>query len=399
MRRVGFGSVKRLSYADAWPAVFFIAGLAFSVAAGLWIYHESRSIAAVLQPYTSDEVYYVNVARRILQRVFSVHGVQWWESKGNLSEDYMNTEHPPLGKYIIAVSMLACGDRPECWRLPGAVEAALIPVALYLGYAAAGRRLGRPLLGVVAGVAAAAAAAGDKILVEESAVAMLDIHVAFFTALAVSAAAAGRIRLAYASAALAASVKYNGAFVLPAVWLAAWFWGRSRARVARVVGESLIAAVLVQLVLWAPLMVKLGGSGPLHQLEWLMQQVSGALAWHTQARGQGPPTSPPWLWPLNYNPSYLSFEPVVGGEVTSIVHMTAFIAAAGLAVYCFPSRCPSVGSYSLAFIMLGYLAVYLAGNNTLYSFYAVQLSPAAAGVMGDLALVVTGLCSGSRSRS
>ncbi len=396
MRKSRVGAVKRLSYADAWPAVLFIAGLAASLALGAYVYHESRAIAHALQPYTSDEIYYVDTARRILQRIFGVKSVNWWEYSGETNEDYMNTEHPPLGKYIIGAAMLLCGDRPGCWRLPGALEAASIPVMLYLGYSTAGRRLGRPILGVAAGLAAAAAAAGDKILIEESAVAMLDIHVAFFTGMTVAAAAAGRIRLAYTAAALAASVKYSGAFIFPALWVAAWFWYRDAAKLARTIGESLLAALAVQLILWAPLAAKLGGSD---WLSWLIQQFGGALGWHTQARQSGPPTSPPWLWGLNYNPSYLSYEPVVGGEVSVPLYAVALPLAAGLVVYCWASRCLAVGSHSLAWIILGYVAVYVAGNTTLYSFYAVQLTPAVAGVMGDLALAVAKPCSGQRSSS
>ncbi len=396
MRKFRVGAVKRLSYADAWPAVLFIAGLAASLALGVYVYHESRIVAHALQPYTSDEIYYVDTARRILQRIFGVEGVEWWEYSGETNEDYMNTEHPPLGKYIIAAAMLLCGDKPGCWRLPGAMEAAAIPVMLYLGYSAAGRKLGRPILGVAAGLAAAAAAAGDKILVEESAVAMLDVHVAFFTGIAVAAAAAGRIRLAFLAAALAASVKYSGAFVLPAVWAAAWFWYRSPLKLARVIGESILTALAVQLVLWAPLAAKLGGSD---WLGWLIQQFGGALGWHTQARQSGPPTSPPWLWGLNYNPSYLSYDPVIGGEVSVPLHAVALPLAAGLVVYCGVSRCLAAGSQSLAWIILGYVAVYVAGNTTLYSFYAIQLTPAVAGVMGDLALAVARPCSGRQSSS
>lgn len=385
--------MMRLSYADNRLTFLFIAGLAASIAMGSWVLTQSMAIAGALQPYTSDEIYYVDVARRILERVFEVSSIHWWQYSGKTDVGYMNTEHPPLGKYIIALSMLVCGDKPLCWRLPGSVEAALVPVVLYLGYSAAGRRAGLPVAGVAAGLAAAAAAAGDRILVEESAVAMLDIHVAFFTAIALSAAAAGRLRLAYTAAALAAAAKYSGVFVLPAVWLAAWYWLGDARRFSRIVAESILAAVAVQLILWAPLAVKLGGaSWPL----WLVKQFTGALGWHTQARPTGPPTSPPWLWALNYNPSYLSYAPLVGGEVTVPLHVAALLLGSGLAVYCWPSRCFALGSYSMALIILGYIVVYALGNTTLYSFYAVQLTPAVAGVMGDLVLAVAAPCSGRR---
>ncbi len=379
MKSRAAGFVKRLSYADARPAVPFLLGLAAALAVSAYVYSQAHVYSHAMGNYTSDEIYYVDVARRMLQRVFGVDDISWWPFSGKTREDYMNYEHPPLGKYIIAASMAACGDSPPCWRLPGVLEASALPVILYIGYYVAGSRAASPWVGAAAGTAAAAAAGSDRILLEEAAVAMLDVHVAFFTALAIAAAAAGRPRLALAFGALASAVKYSGVFVVPAVVLAARASGRVGA--SRLLAEAVLAVFLVHAVLWAPLAAYRGG------VVWVLEEVAAAAEWHTTARGSGPPTSPPWLWALNFNPSKLSYSPYLGGEVTTALHL-AGAAAAAASLLAGPRRgCPCPGSYAVATIFLGYVAIYLAGNTTLYSFYAVQFTPAVAGALGELALL------------
>ena len=388
MRSKLLGAVKRLSYAEARPALAFLLGLSVAVAAAGYVYFKASAYAEALANYTSDEIYYVDVARRMLQRVFGVEGVEWWPYSGKTRDDYMNYEHPPLGKYIIAASMLVCGDEPACWRAPGVLEASLVPLILYIGYYVMGSRASSPWLGAAAGAAAAAAAASDRVLIEESAIAMLDVHVAFFTALAVSLAAAGRLRLAILAGALASAVKYSGAFVIPAVVFAAKVAGRPA---LRLLGEAILTTLLVHAVLWAPLAAYRGG------VSWILDEVWGAAKWHTTARQSGPPSSPPWLWALNYNPSKLSYSPYLGGEVTTAIHL-AGLAAAVASLLLGPRRgCPCPASHAVATIILGYISVYMAGNTTLYSFYAVQLTPAVAGALGDL--TVLGAAGGIRGRS
>jgi Predicted membrane-bound dolichyl-phosphate-mannose-protein mannosyltransferase len=54
--------------------------------------------------YISDEIYYVDAARRILVNVFGYRG-PLFNYSGETASNYYNFEHPPLGKYIMAASM------------------------------------------------------------------------------------------------------------------------------------------------------------------------------------------------------------------------------------------------------------------------------------------------------
>ncbi|GBF09557.1 conserved hypothetical protein, partial [Aeropyrum pernix] len=133
--------MRRLSYADPRLALWVVSlliALAASVYTGLSAYDTASFFDSVEPRYVSDEIYYVDTARRLLQNVFQVD-IDYYSYSGKTSENYYNAEHPPLGKYIIALSMLLCGDRPLCWRLPSIVEAGLIPVILWAGLALAYR--------------------------------------------------------------------------------------------------------------------------------------------------------------------------------------------------------------------------------------------------------------------
>jgi Predicted membrane-bound dolichyl-phosphate-mannose-protein mannosyltransferase len=58
--------------------------------------------------YISDEIYYVSASRNIL-KLFNIN--KDWYPYPDLAgiESYLNLEHPPLGKYIIALSILVWG--------------------------------------------------------------------------------------------------------------------------------------------------------------------------------------------------------------------------------------------------------------------------------------------------
>lgn len=83
----------------------------------LWLAEPGRMIF--------DEAYYVNSARIIL----GIEGAsKYADSPPGLDP---NTEHPPLGKLLIAGSMTALGDNGIAWRLPSVIAAMLALVAVY----------------------------------------------------------------------------------------------------------------------------------------------------------------------------------------------------------------------------------------------------------------------------
>ncbi|MCE4601831.1 MAG: glycosyltransferase family 39 protein [Desulfurococcales archaeon] len=374
-----------LSYADrSW--LLWVSILLLSVAvSSIFVYYSASGLAHLYEElgkeYVSDEIYYVDTARRILQNVFKVD-IDYWSYSGKTDEDYYNLEHPPLGKYIIALSMLVCGDEPLCWRLPGILEASMIPVIIALAYT--GRR--PPM--ILAASSAAMAAGSDYILRTAGAVAMLDIHLAFFTALTILAAARGRLGLASIMAGAAASVKMSGVAAVLAliVYIAYAGWMSRRERIRTVVKIVLIS-LTVYIVMYVPLASYFG---PVE----LVKENINALKWHTTSRpADGPPTSTPTGWIFNVNPFYYSVSgALVSARLNTLIHLPALVAALIITMYHLDRGRERMVFSSILYmsIIITYYLVFVMGNRTLYSFYAVQLTPAAAGVLAEISLLASG---------
>ncbi len=359
--------------------VYYLVTLAIALGSSIYIFTSAYSLASSYgDRYVSDEIYYVDSARRLLQRVFHVE-INYHDYSGRTSDDYYNLEHPPLGKYLIGLSMIVCGDKPICWRLPGIIEASLMPLILYFAYATL-----RNPLAPAAGAAAALALALDPIVYRASSVAMLDSHLAFITSLSIALSARGRFIASGAIAALSGSVKISGAGTILGYLMSLYRIESVKRRLALAL-LSIIAAATLYALIHAPLASHFG-------VERIVDENIRAVKWHTTTRPPGgPPASNPSGWILNVAPFIYTFDPApVYAELNTLIHLTAL----AFSVYILVTGILwGMREYSLAAtlyyagITLAYWAVYIAGNKTLYSFYAIQLSPAAAGTLAELLLI------------
>jgi dolichyl-phosphate-mannose-protein mannosyltransferase len=91
-----------------------------------------------------DEAYYINAARAILGWVIAP-GAHYDDSPAGLDP---NTEHPPLGKLLIALSMWVFGDQGIAWRIPSLIAGMTALGALFLIVRAAGETAWLAILAV-----------------------------------------------------------------------------------------------------------------------------------------------------------------------------------------------------------------------------------------------------------
>ena len=134
------------------------------------------------KPYSNFDGVYYEIPRenveKFIEEVKSIEGVEivkgfQYPDKENI-QNYLNTEHPFLGKDIIMLGMLI-EDKPIFWRLPGLIEHAIINILVFL----AAYKISKSYL---AAFIALVFSAFDPLLYATSLAAMLDIHVTFFTA-------------------------------------------------------------------------------------------------------------------------------------------------------------------------------------------------------------------------
>lgn len=280
-----------------------------AVLAGLFLALCLWRIDALPAPYF-DEIHYVPAA-------------QAWLSDGT----WLNREHPPLGKLLIAAGIAVLGDHPWSWRVISALAASL---ALF----AATRAMWFASQDRFAAIGYGVLLASGGFLFVQARIAMLDAFMAAFLMLALWQLAGavrepetGRWRLILAGASLGLSLasKWNVAplLVLPglAFFAARLSAGRRRLVLSRrgvpIPGISLAEAalwlgVLPMLVYWAsfvPLALATGEPlGPsafiaLHrEMIALQQSVTEAHPYQSHW----------WQWTLNLRPIWYLYEPVDG---------------------------------------------------------------------------------------
>jgi dolichyl-phosphate-mannose--protein O-mannosyl transferase len=263
------------------------------------------------QPYF-DEVHYLPAARALLD-----------------GSEYLNREHPLLGKEIIAAGIALLGDHPIGWRLPAALAGALALFAMM-------RALWFASLSRFATLAYGVLLASGFALFVHARIAMLDVFmVAFFAIMLWQLAAAvrepehGRLRLAIAGIALglAMAAKWNAVplAVLPglAFFAARLSAGRRRLFTSKR-GVPVPGVSLVEAALWlglVPLMVYAATFVPAMFLERGAIAPAGLVAFHREIVAlqesvlRPHPYQSTWPeWVLNARAIWYLYEPVDGAQ-------------------------------------------------------------------------------------
>ncbi|NJE53749.1 dolichyl-phosphate-mannose--protein mannosyltransferase [Thermococcus sp. 21S9] len=280
-------------------------------------------------------------------------------------QNYLNTEHPFLGKDFIMLSMVLLGDKPINWRLPGIIEFALIELLVVLTT----YRISKSYL---ASLIALAFVVADPTLQATSITAMLDIHVAFFVALFVFALAYESELGSAVAIGLAGATKLSGAFGWPVLLFRALKREKSFIRFFSIVVIIPGIAFLIPEIT----IIKAIGFVP-----WL-EQFLGSFRWHLSYKGPNPNTSPFWQWFVNYKAFPFHFNPNVFASTDPVLLL-------GMVVLIFAMpwlhrRKPGIlAPFMVFWSTIGLFALqYALGGKTQFSFYATVLVPPASVVIG-----------------
>ena len=339
--------------------------------------HFDKLNAAYVSAKTSESITLFAKATNATAVVFG-----WILGDAQNIYEYLNLEHPPSAKYIIALAMLILGDRPLYWRIPSIIMGATIVILVFL----LTRRLSQSNeLGLIA----AAATAVDPLLRNMASIAMLDIYVTAFSLLSIYLAANERYREAILLLGFAATFKFTAltAFLPILCLYVGKAWKETKTSTYRSVLDRAIEMMLLMLLSFAffqllvayPIILRIGIA------TWLQQSIFGAISWHLSAKCVGPNcpiSSAPWDWffGLNSFPLYIYAN---GTVVYAQGFVPAYAVALILMIISVAKRFYEDSDKSLskkAWIIIcgtfiSYILLWIAGSRTQYSFYAVQLTP------------------------
>ena len=258
-----------------------------------------------------DETYYVNAARTILHLLVP-EGSPYAGAPAGLDP---NTEHPPLGKVLIAASMRLFGDNAFGWRMPSVI-AGILAILLLYGIVRAGGG-DRWMATIAAGLLAF-----DNLALVHSRIGSLDMLLVVFLLFGAWSALRGWSILAGIGFALAALVKINGVFGLGAallVELVLLAWARRDGRsVWRPHAKAMVLLVVAFVPAWFGGLWVLdaaftGFASPVAHLQHILDY--GLSLTRVTAINQ---ESYPWQWLINEVPmTYLRTDEqtIVNGEV------------------------------------------------------------------------------------
>ena len=345
-----------------------------------------------------DESYYVNASRVMLGR--DVPSGSPYE--GATPGIDPNSEHPPLGKALIALSIASLGDGGIGWRIPSVIAGMIALLAIYGIVRASGESA---WLGVVA----VALFALDNLAFVHSRMGTLDML--FLAPILVGAwlALRGRWALAGAACAVGTLVKLTGAFGLFAILLLEILaigarWRAGRAVNAQDVRPLLVASISFAVLflggLWLLDLAFTGYPDPVSHLQHMLAYGSSLQA----PNGPVGIASNPWQWLVNdveINYLRVAVDTTVDGAVVASQTTIDFrgamnpilIGAAPIAIlyalWATRHSLTRLPAWCLVWAAANYLPYYvlvLAGHRITYLYYFLPVIPAVAVAVALLVL-------------
>ncbi|MGC8582916.1 MAG: glycosyltransferase [Thermoproteus sp.] len=336
------------------------------VVAAVYVYYTYTQFAG-LQGYVSDETWYAPAAYNILTQVFGYNeSMSYPYPNASGISTYLNLEHPPLVKYILALSIAALGYYPLAWRLPGWIVGGAAVVLAYL----AGYELLRDrgeAAAVLAGAISAVALIFDPNFWALHGIAMLDAYAGFFALLALYLLVSER-RLASSIALGLAFAAKETTFPLLLPYL--YYIGELEDKPLKRLTYAVFIPAAVYVALSAPLMVHLGGpvawlkDSFLHMMNW--DVTSGHIAGNAESQ-----ISTPWGWFLDIHPFYLG-QNLYARVNVAVMWLWAILTPVAVLLRDKKLVIAALFPWSM---WAGLAAVYALGNTTLFSFYVADFSP------------------------
>ncbi|MET1160615.1 MAG: glycosyltransferase family 39 protein [Thermoprotei archaeon] len=290
--------------------------------------------------------------------------------------NYLNTEHPPLAKYLVALSIALLGDYPIAWRIPSIIAGALtVLISFLIVLKITGSETLAFIVALFVGI--------DPMMRSLSSIALLDVFVALFTVLALYFIVLRKYYTALIVAIIGSLFKFSALFILIPVTL---YIVRTELRnnptfhgalsgLIRVFSVSILLFIGVQVISSVPLIQHLGFG------IWFQQAILGAFKWHMSSKCVGascPISSSPWDWFMGVNGFplyYFSADEYIVATGFWPFWLIALIYS--YLVFPIYTRDRDLGKILVFFhgVFLGYVLLWILGNKTQYSFYAVQFTP------------------------
>jgi len=331
--------------------------------------------------YIFDEIYYAKNANSLI-----TNGVEL--NSANQAEFVV---HPPLGKWLISIGIKLFGNNEFGWRISAAIIGTASIILIYL---VALKLFDSILLASLA----SAFLALDGLNLVMSRVALLDIFLMFFVLLAAYFLLSNQYWLSAISIGAATGVKWSGAYLIPVFLLISINFVRSGLIKQLVIRftQFILTPILIYLTTWLGWIFTDKG----WDRNWAQSQSdsfipdlvrnlwhyhSEILNFHTGLNDKHSYSANPWSWLILGRPTSFYYQTPTNCGATSCAQEILAIgtpllwwaATISLAVtfgFWLKQR-DQISSFILTGVAVTYLPWFFFQNRTMFSFYAVTISP------------------------